>query len=856
MRYRLFLLTVLLLTVTAGGTKAQTPNWATWGSHHRSLETSCGEYQWPEEVAPCPEVQIKQKHEKQSNYRHIYWNNDPNFPWDTVIDCQNPQIILSCMPYVPVQYFNGFYAVDTIDYNPADPTFHQGTLLNITSDDIFCSSATSLPSDCFFYFFGRRKQSFVVGSNGMLTFNANAVNQTCSYSYTANLPWTPSTSGVPGNVNIMRDAIYGIYEDTHPLSSYCNNYGAPNYQGIWYGVQDEYPCRKIICSWNDVPQYNGSANDGTGSNPNNRCSYQIVCYEGSNIIEVHVKQRRLTATSGWWAENHGIIGIQNATGNPVTKSNDVNSPDRWIPEGVSAPAAFWPSGGNQVYTALDTISFRFTPQGSTQKNAYWYRILDNGDTVHLSKYDAAHPNATEDTNGYYKPMGHRSSCPTLSLAYVSPKRPSRYVFYMYFKDANNNTYNLSDTIVVGCDTAAYVTVRAIDSTADVTNLNICEGTRGDLVFEYPLTQIADTISYNVFRRSNGETIELPVADCLDLGTPTDGTTMRSQTIRLRPGLPQQGVRPNKIDSIYVQITANFTSHCGNFDTMLVSSFPNFDLTDTVGICKDSSFTWSANGRTYRNSVYATENLHSTPGCDSTVHLKLTVYDKSYTIDTVYDCKPYTWSANNVTYYESNTATAANDVIRLTNDWGCDSTVQLQFTMLPVKARISTNREFFDFDHLDAVLTDVSVNNDSRIWTLPGGGTLSGPVAYYTIPAELDMADIWLKAYSPYGCVDSTNIVIPLRKESFWMPNAFTPGSANGNNLFGSISTRTLTEEMYIYNRNGMLVFHCDSPDCKWDGRDLNGRECPQGVYTYLVRYTNEFLPKVTKVLRGTVTLIR
>ena len=124
------------------------------------------------------------------------------------------------------------------------------------------------------------------------------------------------------------------------------------------------------------------------------------------------------------------------------------------------------------------------------------------------------------------------------------------------------------------------------------------------------------------------------------------------------------------------------------------------------------------------------------------------------------------------------------------------------------------------------------------------------------PAEYDEANIWLLARSPYGCVDSTNIIIPMRKESFWVPNIFTPGSANGNNTFGSISTRTLTQEMYIYNRNGQMVFHCDTPDCQWDGRDPNGNPCPQGTYTYLIRYTNEFLPKVVKVLKGTVTLIR
>ena len=56
----------------------------------------CGEYQWPEVQSPCPEVQVKQKHDHTAiaRYRHK--------GWDTVVTCANPQIILSCMPYIPV----------------------------------------------------------------------------------------------------------------------------------------------------------------------------------------------------------------------------------------------------------------------------------------------------------------------------------------------------------------------------------------------------------------------------------------------------------------------------------------------------------------------------------------------------------------------------------------------------------------------------------------------------------------------------------------------------------------------------------------------------------------------------------
>jgi gliding motility-associated-like protein len=89
-----------------------------------------------------------------------------------------------------------------------------------------------------------------------------------------------------------------------------------------------------------------------------------------------------------------------------------------------------------------------------------------------------------------------------------------------------------------------------------------------------------------------------------------------------------------------------------------------------------------------------------------------------------------------------------------------------------------------------------------------------------------------------------------------MPNVFTPDNPNGNNRFGSVSRKTLYQEMLIYNRRGELVFRCNEPDCSWDGRDLNGNPCVQDAYVYIIRYTNEFEPNNTKVIKGTVTLLR
>ena len=842
-KYRSLILAALL--TLAGSAQAQ----SSFGTSDPSPALECGEYQWPEVQSPCPEVQIKQKHD------HTPMPQYRAQGWDTVVTHAQRTLVLSCMPYLPVQYFNGGYYVDQIPFDPPDTSFYlnySGTDINtpnkvivrmpISTDDNFAASTTYIPYP--FYFFGLRKDYFRIGANGLVTFTNNFGDGTsCPWAYSAPLPWTPTTNGSPadassGNFDRMHDAIYGVYEDTYPSPSVHGTTGDPHW-GIYYGVLDSFPCRKIICSWNDVPQF---------SCTNLRCSYQIVCYEGSNIIEVHVKQRQVCTS---WNSGNGIIGIQNATGLPQTNGGFGTS-TVYVQNG--SPAAFFPQGKNTFNTNLYETAYRFTPRGNTVVVSEWYRILDNGDTIVLTQDPT-------DTNGYFYPMERDvqapsyPNCGTLTRAVVSPTRVSRYVYHLKFMNANNDWYNLYDTIVIGIDTANTLSVHPTSEPTTTHTMNICEGSTANLTLEYPYIQQADTVIYRVFRRSGGTDIELPTEQCITLGEWTTDQTSHRQPITLLANLPTEGRRNNKIDSIYIQTSIDFTNGSTNYSSMLVGIYPNFDTTTVQGICQGERYTWSANGQVYTTTTQATVNLTSTPGCDSTVHLDLTVMNTSYTVDHIYDCKPYTW-INGQTYYTSNTATAILDTVLLQNMWGCDSVVQLDLSIQPVTANIKASRDFFDFDNLDVVLNDISTGSDSRVWQMPNGLTYTSATAFYTMPADLDEADIWLLAASPYGCVDSTHIVIPLRKESFWVPNAFTPDNANGNNIFSSISTHTLTEEMMIFNRNGQMVFKCEGADCPWNGRDLDGNPCPQGVYTYLIRYSNEYTPKRTNVLRGTVTLIR
>ncbi|MBP5527308.1 MAG: gliding motility-associated C-terminal domain-containing protein [Bacteroidales bacterium] len=804
-------------------------NASMWGSSDSSTHYNYGKYEWPQ--SPCPEVQIKQKHD------HTPLKQYRAEGWDTVVTCDTSSIILSCMPYIPRQWFNGQYTVDRIPYNPPDPTFAEGTKMPVATDDDFAEAATPIPFD--FYFFGFKKTAFVLGANGLITFNASSAGKYCPWKFSAQLPWSNSNANAPQGlgctVNNMRDAIYGIYEDTHPVASYLHGD-----QGIYYGVQDTSPCYKIICSWNGIPTFPGSRN------LDNRCTYQIVCYEGSNIIEVHVKRRGVSV----WQNGRGLLGIQNATGSPQVQDITVN-PYLYN----NAPAAYYPAGFNLLQSAIDSsIAFRFTPQGETQMSSLsgWYRLLDNDTLVKMS-LKSVNPN---DTNGCYDPRGFDASRPDLSLAYVEPTRVSRYVYRLRFADAAGHWYDLYDTIVVGMDTANNLTLRPRTGGTNEHEMYICAGKDAHLMLEYPELQDTLSTTYTLTRINGGTNTLLP--DSLLTIDPMflhEETLLKRHPIILRGDSTARHVQPGNIDSINVHFSILFRSGCSKEVDFLLRTLPAHDTTIYDTICYGESYTWDVDGHTYHTSTTSPMVSSQTAnGCDSTIHLNLKVNDTSYYIDHQYACKPIQWQDSN--WYTVSNSAAASVVLK--NQWDCDSTVLLDFTLTPMTPIIAASLEYFDFNHTDVVLTDVSTGGSSRTWMVPGREPQTTPTVYYTAPIDLVSAEFLLIESSLYGtCIDTARLIIPFRRDVIWAPNTFTPDIPDGgNDHFHTFSSHLLKEQTLIYNRYGELVFRCEEIDCHWDGNDMSGRPCPQGSYVYIVRYTTEYAPHETKVLKGSVTLLR
>ena len=88
---------------------------------------------------------------------------------------------------------------------------------------------------------------------------------------------------------------------------------------------------------------------------------------------------------------------------------------------------------------------------------------------------------------------------------------------------------------------------------------------------------------------------------------------------------------------------------------------------------------------------------------------------------------------------------------------------------------------------------------------------------------------------------------------FYIPNIFSPNGKENNKVWiviNSINVSILS--CNIYDRWGNLVFSSQTEQPKWDGK-FNGIDCTEGVYVYIISYTDSKGIDKTKI--GGITLI-
>lgn len=168
-----------------------------------------------------------------------------------------------------------------------------GTSVSL-SDDYFTGV---IPIGFSFNFYGNSYTKCVFSSNGYISFDTTRANNFSAWSI---------SSGIPGNTDVL-NSIMGHYADIYPPSGgtldYCTVGTAPN--------------RKFVLSFCDAAMFSCTSL---------KTSFQIILYETTNYIEVHLGAKPVCTT---WNNGAGIEGVQNSTGSDAVVVPGRNYPGTW-----------------------------------------------------------------------------------------------------------------------------------------------------------------------------------------------------------------------------------------------------------------------------------------------------------------------------------------------------------------------------------------------------------------------------------------------------------------------------------------------------------------------------------------------
>lgn len=301
----------------------------------------------------------------------------------------------------------------------------------------------------------------------------------------------------------------------------------------------------------------------------------------------------------------------------------------------------------------------------------------------------------------------------------------------------------------------------------------------------------------------------------------------------------------------VEYTFLMTTTCGDtIDTTIVVTYhPNYDVALDTTICDNRTLT--VGSTVLHDAGHYDIMLPSAWQCDSMVHIDLRhnpTYDLHY-YDTICPRTDYTFEGQQYTH--SGTYTH-----RLATAQGCDSTRTLHLAIPDslFLARIKAMPTVVDMEHLDVRLVDASRHAQSHTWWIDGLVS-TDPEVHLRYPEQRDSLPVLLIAQSHRHCSDTDTVVLRIDRALVTIPNAFTP-SQSTNNRWSPVTRDIADAELWIYNRAGQPVAHWEGTLTEWDGRDTRGEPCPQGTYTYTMRYTTLTRPTRWQVRTGSVTLIR
>ncbi len=180
------------------------------------------------------------------------------------------------------------YSVSPITYSFIEV---EGNPVYLQDDDI----STTVPLNFNFDFYCTTQNQVRIGSNGYITFDFGPIN----------LSLTPMAQKLP-DASKINDLIAWNWNDLDP-STFTGG------GSITYTTLGVSPNQKFVVTYSAVPMWTNNAAPSQLINTG-----QIILYETSNIIEIHLKE---TNNNGWLTHTEGIEDVTGTLGVPVPGRN-------------------------------------------------------------------------------------------------------------------------------------------------------------------------------------------------------------------------------------------------------------------------------------------------------------------------------------------------------------------------------------------------------------------------------------------------------------------------------------------------------------------------------------------------------
>ncbi len=804
---------------------------------------------------------------------------------DTTISCLQPCLDLKAR--IPAIRSSEDYQVTSIPYAPypyvtAAPLY---VLPCIADQDDKYGDVATLPFN--FCFYGSTYDRYVLGTNGLITFDLSNAITGNNYIVSNPLPFIGGGTATyscpappfPSGVLYPKLSIMGAYSDLlpDPLD--------PTYK-IEARVEGFAPCRRFVMSYSNVKLFDC---------PSLKTTFEVVLHEGTGLIDIFIENYPVCSGS------NTIIGIQK-DGLPATPFSSPPGRNLFSQQVTNEAWRFVPSG---VTSLLDSVSLfkngawvatgTTVPLGNGELEATFSNICQNVDSMSyvVRAFYRQCDNPAVQTEGSDTMIVYKTLNPILTtidsvrcnggLGTITVTTPVGA--NIEYSIDGGTTWQLSPVFNVpagsytvnarvvaslcGGFTSAVVLEPTLVTASLVTTVASCANndgviditaTGGNPAYEYsidngvtyqPSNQFLNLAvgNYNFIRVKDAygcidsliTTIALNDTMRLELGA--DSTICFGRTITLVP-------QTNALTDTF-KWTPRATL---NYDTVRTpvatpTDTTKYYLTAKWGICtRNDSITINVLRKPVANA-----------GKDTTVCYKTnaTLFGSASNLSGTVN---YAWSPPD-SLNSPNTAvtgvrldTTRQFTLTVTDNYGCNFSVTDSVTVImqPLLVAFAGNDTTAVLNRPHQ-LTATGRNAVDFVWSPIA--PLNNPFISNPLAILNNDTYFYVHITDAIGCMDDDTILIKVYEgPTYYLPNAFTPDGNGVNDIFfpTPVGIRS-TEYFRVFDRYGALMYETRQWLQGWDGK-LKGKPAAMGTYVWMIKGID--LNGSVVEMKGTVILIR